>query len=47
LAAALRTFDPARYDAARLRAHAETFGPERFVARLRAIVDQTVTTHGA
>jgi glycosyltransferase involved in cell wall biosynthesis len=47
LAAVLRTFDPARYGAARLRAHAETFGPERFVARLRAIVDQTVTTHGA
>ncbi|MGD0053105.1 MAG: glycosyltransferase [Vulcanimicrobiaceae bacterium] len=45
LAAALRAFDPARYDAARLRAHAETFAPERFVARLRAIVDQTVARH--
>ncbi len=48
LAAALRAFDPARFDAARLRAHAETFRPERFVERLRAIVDDTVATaHGA
>jgi glycosyltransferase involved in cell wall biosynthesis len=46
LAAVLRAFDPAHYEAARLRAHAETFGPQRFVARLREIVDQTVTTHG-
>jgi glycosyltransferase involved in cell wall biosynthesis len=42
LADAIRTFDPARYDPARLRAHAEEFRPERFVARLRAIVDDTV-----
>ena len=41
LAAALRTFDPSAYDPARLRAHAELFRPERFVARLRAIVDET------
>ncbi len=39
LAAVLRDFDPARYDAERLRAHAEQFAPPRFVARLRAIVD--------
>ncbi len=44
LAAALRAFDPSRYDPARLRAHAETFRPERFVARLRAIVDETVVS---
>ncbi len=41
LADAIRAFDPARYDPARLRAHAEEFRPERFVARLRAIVDDT------
>jgi glycosyltransferase involved in cell wall biosynthesis len=42
LAGAIRAFDPARYDPSRLRAHAEEFRPERFVARLRAIVDDTV-----
>jgi glycosyltransferase involved in cell wall biosynthesis len=39
LAAALRDFDPARYQAPRLREHAEQFAPPRFVERLRAIVD--------
>ncbi|MBV8153013.1 MAG: glycosyltransferase [Candidatus Eremiobacteraeota bacterium] len=38
LAAALAAFDPARFEAARLRAHAEKFAPARFVERLRAIV---------
>jgi glycosyltransferase involved in cell wall biosynthesis len=38
LAAVLRDFDPARYDPARLRAHAETFAPNRFIERLRALV---------
>ncbi len=42
LAATIRAFDPARYEPHRLRAHAETFRPERFVARLRAIVAETV-----
>ena len=42
LAGAIRAFDPACYDPARLRAHAEEFRPERFVERLRAIVDGTV-----
>jgi glycosyltransferase involved in cell wall biosynthesis len=42
LAAAIRSFDPARYDPRGLRAHAEAFRPERFVARLRAIVAETV-----
>lgn len=42
LAAALRDFDPARYDARRLRAHAEDFAPARFIERLRAIVDQAL-----
>ena len=46
LAEAIRAFDPARYDPARLRAHAEEFRPERFVARLRALVDDTVASHG-
>jgi glycosyltransferase involved in cell wall biosynthesis len=41
LAEAIRAFDPARYDPHRLRAHAEAFRPERFVARLRAIVAET------
>ena len=38
LAAALQAFDPARFDARTLRAHAETFAPGQFVERLRAIV---------
>jgi glycosyltransferase involved in cell wall biosynthesis len=38
LAAVLRAFDPTAYDAARLRAHAETFAPGRFIERLRALV---------
>jgi glycosyltransferase involved in cell wall biosynthesis len=45
LADAIRAFDPARYDPAVLRAHAEQFRPERFVARLRAIVDETLAAH--
>jgi len=40
LAAALRAFDPARFEPARLRAHAEAFAPERFVERLRSIVER-------
>ena len=47
LASALRAFDPSRYDPRALRAHAETFRPERFVARLRAIVDETVSAREA
>ncbi len=39
LAAVLRDFDPAGYDPAALRAHAETFAPGRFIERLRALVD--------
>jgi glycosyltransferase involved in cell wall biosynthesis len=41
LADALRAFDPDRFEPAALRAHAEEFRPERFVARLRAIVEET------
>ena len=41
LAAALRAFDATAYDPRRLRAHAETFAPARFVARLKEIVAQT------
>lgn len=40
LAAALRAFDRARFDPQRLRAHAETFAPPRFIERLRALVAQ-------
>jgi len=42
LAQALRDFDSARYLPARLRAHAESFAPPRFVERLRAIVDGAI-----
>ena len=45
LADALRRFDPGAFSPERLRAHAETFAPERFVARLRALVDETVAAH--
>jgi glycosyltransferase involved in cell wall biosynthesis len=41
LAAVLSTFDERRYDAATLRAHAEQFAPDRFIERLRAIVERT------
>jgi glycosyltransferase involved in cell wall biosynthesis len=44
LAAALRDFDRSRYAPERLRAHAETFAPPRFIARLRAIVDEVRAT---
>jgi glycosyltransferase involved in cell wall biosynthesis len=44
LAAALRDFDRSRYAPARLRAHAETFAPPRFIERLRAIVDDVRAT---
>jgi glycosyltransferase involved in cell wall biosynthesis len=40
LATALRAFDRSRFAPARLRAHAETFAPPQFIARLRAIVDR-------
>lgn len=40
LAAAISSFDPARFDAGRLRAHAEKFAPSSFMARLRAIVER-------
>jgi glycosyltransferase involved in cell wall biosynthesis len=42
LADALRAFDAGAYDPRALRAHAETYAPDRFIARLRAIVDATV-----
>jgi glycosyltransferase involved in cell wall biosynthesis len=47
LADAIDGFDPSRYDPAHLRAHAEQFRPERFVERLRTIVDDTLAKHGA
>jgi glycosyltransferase involved in cell wall biosynthesis len=40
LAAVLADFDDAPFDPLRLRAHAETFAPDRFVERLRAIVER-------
>ena len=47
LAAAIRAFDPARYAPARLRAHAEQYRPELFVAALHKIVDETVAARAA
>lgn len=41
LARVLGQFDETRYDARRLRAHAENFAPARFIERLRAIVERT------
>ena len=40
LADAFRHFDSSSFDPQRLRAHAERFGPDRFVAGLRAIVER-------
>ena len=44
LADAIAAFDRAAYDPQRLRAHAETFAPAQFVAKLRAIVEETTTS---
>ena len=41
LAATLAAFDRARFDPYTLRAHAETFAPPRFIAALKAIVEET------
>jgi glycosyltransferase involved in cell wall biosynthesis len=41
LAQVLRRFDERAYDAQRLRAHAQAFAPDRFIERLRAIVERT------
>jgi glycosyltransferase involved in cell wall biosynthesis len=40
LARVLQQFDERRYDPQRLRAHAQTFAPDRFIARLHTIVEQ-------
>ncbi|MBV8372629.1 MAG: glycosyltransferase [Candidatus Eremiobacteraeota bacterium] len=45
LANALREFDERAYDPAALRAHAQTFAPERFVERLRDIVTRVRAEH--
>ncbi len=42
LADVIRSFDPSGYDPHALRAHAEAYRPERFVARLQAIIDETL-----
>ncbi len=44
LAAALRAFEPGRYDPRVLRAHAEGFSPARFTQRLHEIVDEVRAT---
>jgi glycosyltransferase involved in cell wall biosynthesis len=41
LAGVLRSFDPRPYDSRRLREHAESFAPQRFIAALREIVAAT------
>jgi glycosyltransferase involved in cell wall biosynthesis len=40
LAAAIRSFDAARFSPQRLRTHAESFAPRQFIERLRAIVER-------
>jgi len=40
LARALGSFQPSKYDARTLRAHAERFSPENFIERLREFVEQ-------
>ncbi|MGZ3527137.1 MAG: glycosyltransferase [Vulcanimicrobiaceae bacterium] len=45
LAIALRQFDASRYNSLRLRTHAEQFAPERFIDRLRALVEKTRIAH--
>jgi glycosyltransferase involved in cell wall biosynthesis len=47
LAAAIARFDAPRYAPAALRAHAETFAPERFIAKLRAIVAEVRAASGS
>ena len=44
LARAIGAFDPARFDPARLRAHAETFSPAVFKQRLREAIDEILVT---
>ena len=44
LAGAIAVFDRTRFDPRRLRAHAETFAPARFIERLHAIVDDVRAT---
>jgi glycosyltransferase involved in cell wall biosynthesis len=46
LARRIETFDPSRYDAATLRAHAERFSPERFKLALRAAIDDALALGG-
>ncbi len=41
LAERLRSFDEGGYDPQRLREHAQGFSPDRFIAQLRAVVEQT------
>ncbi len=43
LARTIAAFDPARYDPARLRAHAETFSPVVFKQQLRAAIDEVLS----
>jgi len=40
LATELRRFDPAHFEARRLRAHAQAFSPANFIVRLRGIVER-------
>ncbi|HEV8020661.1 MAG TPA: glycosyltransferase [Candidatus Lustribacter sp.] len=44
LAAAIAAFDRSRFNAQRLRAHAETFAPPRFIERLQALVAETTAS---
>lgn len=44
LARAIDAFDPARFDPARLRAHAETFSPAVFKQQLREAIDEILVS---
>jgi len=47
LAEAIDAFDPARYDPARLRRHAESFGVDVFLAQLDAYLDRAMSLRSA
>lgn len=46
LAEAIRTFDASRYNAAAIRAHAETFSKPRFMQDMRHAIDAAIQTYG-
>ncbi|HMF28168.1 MAG TPA: glycosyltransferase, partial [Candidatus Cybelea sp.] len=47
LAAVLRYFDTSKFDAQRLREHAQRFSPAQFIEKLRTIVERVYQEKGA